>query len=458
MVGGGFAGTALVLQLRRQPALAQTDIHLVEPRAVPGPGLAYTARRPEYLLNVRPAALSLYPDEPDHFAAWLRTQPESRAGLPDFAPRAAYGRYLHEQLRTVLAPAGSVQWHHTAAVAASLLPDDRRAVQLATGTTICSDFVVLALGNFPPPPPAGPTGAYLAHPGYHPDPWAPGTLRRIGPDDAVLLIGSGLTAVDVLLALRQDGHRAPIAVVARHGRWPAAHGPVGTPYPSFYAELAAETTVVGMVAVVKRHLRAAAAQGLDWRPVLDALRPDLGRIWAAWPLAEQSRFLRHLAALWTVKRHRSPPQNAAAVEALTAAGLVRLHVGTVPEIVPDGRQLRVRVRRPGTPGGWHTAHHVVCCAGPLLDYALIVDPLVESLRTAGHLVPDPLGLGLLTEEHGALYGADGSRSPGLFTLGPSRRPAFFESTAVPELRQQAAALARELARGLGPSAGAEPLG
>ena len=445
IVGGGFAGAALVLHLRQQAALAAAEIHLVEPRAVPGPGLAYTARRPEYLLNVRPGALSLYPDRPAHFADWLRTQPESAAGVPEFAPRATYGRYLHEALAPELAPAGPVRWHPTAAVAAPLRPDGRRRVQLAAGPDLISDYVVLALGNFSPPPPAGPDHRYLHHPGYHADPWATGNLRRIGPDDAVLLIGLGLTAVDVLLALRQDGHRAPVAVVARHGRWPAAHGPAAATYPSFYPELALETTVAGVLTIFRRHLRTAAAQGIDWRPVLDSLRPHLGRTWAAWPLAEQRRFLRHLSGLWAVTRHRSPPENAAAVAALTAAGLVRLHVGTVREILPDGDALRVRVRPSGAPGCWHTARHVVCCAGPLLDYARIADPLVQGLRDAGHLTPDPLHLGMLTDAHGALRGADGRVSPTLFTLGPSRRPAYFESTAVPELRQQAAALAAELA-------------
>ena len=449
IVGGGFAGTALVLQLRRQAALGQAEIHLIEPREVPGPGLAYTARRPEYLLNVRSGALSLYPDAPNHFAKWLADQPESADEVPEFAPRSAYGRYLHAELQPMLAPSSEkpgVQWHATTAVAAPLLPNGRRAVRLANGTKIMSDYVVLALGNFPPPPPAGPDLRYLQHPGYHADPWVTGNLRRIGPDEEVLLIGSGLTAVDVLLALRQDGHRAPITVVARHGRWPTAHGPVVAPYPSFYPELAHETTVTGVVTIFKRHLQAAAVQGIDWRPVLDSLRPDLGRIWAAWPLAEQCRFLQHLAGLWAVTRHRSPPQNAEAVAALTAAGLVQLHIGTVREIVPEGSKLRVRVRPHDTAGNWHTAHHVVCCAGPLLDYSRIADPLVVSLREAGHLTPDPLRLGVLTDAQGALLGADGAVVPALFTLGPSRRPAYFESTAIPELRQQAAALASELAR------------
>ncbi|MDQ2793270.1 MAG: FAD/NAD(P)-binding protein, partial [Bacteroidota bacterium] len=131
IVGGGFVGTALALQLRRQPILAGAAIHLIEPREAPGPGLAYSARRPEYLLNVRPGALSLYPTAPSHFADWLARQPENSCGTPEFASRAAYGHYLREELATVLAPAAGpagVQWHRTTAVAAPLLPNGQRAV------------------------------------------------------------------------------------------------------------------------------------------------------------------------------------------------------------------------------------------------------------------------------------------------------------------------------------------
>ncbi|WP_375418318.1 FAD/NAD(P)-binding protein [uncultured Hymenobacter sp.] len=452
IVGGGFAGTALALALARQPGPLAADIHLLEPRPASGPGLAYLTERPEYLLNVRAGALSVLPDEPAHFAAWLATQPESDGGAPEFAARATYGRYLHQTLASVLdrpLPNGCrVRWHNQAATAAPARPEGRRAVRLAGGGELLSDYVVLALGNFAPPPPVGPDQRYLAHPGYHGDPWAPGLLGRIGADEPVLLIGSGLTAVDVLLGLRQTGHRAPIMVVARHGRWPAVHGPATASYPRFYEELAGKATVLEVLAELRHHVRGAAAQGLDWRPVLDALRPDLGRIWAAWPLAEQARFLRHLGSIWSVLRHRSPPQNAAAIAEMTAAGQLKLHAGRVNALEPCGPELRVQACPNAAPACWLRARHVINCTGPLLDYHRIRTPLVSSLRAAGELQPDSLGLGILTNEHGALLRAAGPASPDLFTLGASRRPAYFESTAVPELRQQAAALATELSRRL----------
>ncbi|MDJ0366903.1 FAD/NAD(P)-binding protein [Hymenobacter sp. H14-R3] len=449
IVGGGFAGTALARHLARQAGQLPLEIALVEPRAAPGPGLAYSAPWPELLLNVRPGNLSAWADDPGHFAAWLARQPEAAAGVPEFACRATYGRYLAQELAAVANDSGNkltITHYPTTALAAPLLPDGRRAVQLADGRTLLSHAVVLALGNFPPPPPTGPDHRYLHHPGYHADPWAADTLARIGPDEVVVLIGAGLTAVDMLLALRAQGHRGLVQVVARRGRWPAAHGPASAPtYPGFYAALASETTVAGVLRSVRRHVALAAAQGIGWRAVIDALRPDLGRIWAGWPVAEQARFLRHLAGRWSQVRHRIAPSGAAALEELTASGRLQTLAGRAVEIVPAGASLRVGVAQAGGPTTYLTANHVICCTGPLADYSRLQVPLVQQLRADGCLTPDPLRLGITTDATGALLGLDGQPSAGgLFTLGASRRPQSFESTAVPELRQQAVALAAVL--------------
>ncbi|QDA61234.1 FAD/NAD(P)-binding protein [Hymenobacter jejuensis] len=439
----------LAMQLAQLPGGPYDwNVHLVEPRPLLGPGLAYTARRPEYLLNVQSEFLSPFPDQPNHFVEWL--QENHMAVCEDhFCPRQLYGRYLQEMVSAILPkPAANgmqFSWHPQAGVLAKVAPDGQSAqVRFSSGRELRSDMVVLALGNFPPIAPTGHSDQHLVHPRYHGNPWAPGALRDIGPQDSVLLIGSGLTAVDILLGLRDDGHRAPIKVVSRHKRWPAAHVRADVSYPSFYEEeLAGLTTVVEVLRVVRKHVREAAEQGIDWRPVLDSLRPDTGKIWAAWPLQEQKRFLRHLVSLWTVLRHRSPPQNATIVREMVGKGSVVMQAGRVKQIEERGDDLAVLVEK-GQTQEWLLARHVISCTGPLLDYSIIADPLVKSMREEGYLVPDPLHLGILTDENGALLNTEGEVSELFFTLGPSRRPAYFESTSVPELREQAVALAQHL--------------
>jgi uncharacterized NAD(P)/FAD-binding protein YdhS len=203
--------------------------------------------------------------------------------------------------------------------------------------------------------------------------------------------------------------------------------------------------VVGVLRGVRHHIAHAAQQGIGWRAVIDALRPDLGHIWASWPLAEQARFLRHLAGRWSQVRHRIAPSGAALLAELTASGQLQTIAGRAVEIVPAGASLRVGVAQAGAATTYLTANHVICCTGPLADYNRLQVPLVQQLRAAGCLTPDPLRLGIATDATGALLGPDGQPSAGgLFTLGASRRPQSFESTAVPELRQQAAALAAVL--------------
>ena len=58
--------------------------------------------------------------------------------------------------------------------------------------------------------------------------------------------------------------------------------------------------------------------------------------------------------------------------------------------------------------------------------------------------PHPLALGLDTAADGAVRDARGRASETLFALGPLRRGELWESTAVPEIRAQAHALARHL--------------
>jgi uncharacterized NAD(P)/FAD-binding protein YdhS len=88
---------------------------------------------------------------------------------------------------------------------------------------------------------------------------------------------------------------------------------------------------------------------------------------------------------------------------------------------------------------------VVNCTGPQSDVRRVADPLVDDLLGSGTAVPGPLGWGLHTRD-GRLADAAGSATAPLWTLGAMRRGELWETTAVPEIRAQAAAIASALAR------------
>ena len=117
--------------------------------------------------------------------------------------------------------------------------------------------------------------------------------------------------------------------------------------------------------------------------------------------------------------------------------------GRVTEATGQRGGVRVRIDHGGSSAdlavGW-----VVNCTGPASDITNTADPLLRHLLEVGLARPDPLLLGLDTDPHGALRDAGGKPASDIFTLGPLLRGSRYETTAVPEIRGQAAALARHL--------------
>jgi uncharacterized NAD(P)/FAD-binding protein YdhS len=193
-----------------------------------------------------------------------------------------------------------------------------------------------------------------------------------------------------------------------------------------------------------RDIRAsAAAYPGDWQDVVDAMRPQTPRLWEQLPEADQRLFLRHVARYWEVHRHRVPPETARRVTALTKAGRLSVRHGRVTAATGQRGGVRVCIEAGGSSTelavGW-----VVNCTGPASDITTTADPLLHHLLEAGLARPDPLRLGLDTDPCGALRDADGRPARGIFALGPLLRGSRYETTAIPEIRGQAAALARHL--------------
>ncbi|MEU7999961.1 FAD/NAD(P)-binding protein [Catellatospora sp. NPDC049111] len=483
VVGGGCSGVLATRELLR----AGWHVVLVDPGARPGRGLAYSTAAPWHLLNSPVAAMSADPDRPDDFLRWCRRR-DPRTAPTDFVPRSWYGDYLTEVLRTADETAQgrlTVQRGRVARIFEPSGSGGPLTVLLADDVVIPADRVVLALGH-PAPSALARLDAAAARSGaYVADPWRPGALDDL-PEGPILLIGTGLTAVDVALTLSNAG-RHDLTAVSRHGllpqphRRPAAPGP--DTVPTRATQLAADTAgavlpapagaavavatpaaaavsapvsparaaaqvqaalpellAAGSAAKLLRSLRRLAAETGDWRAVFDALRPHWDALWQSLPEPGQHRFLRHLARYWEVHRHRMAPGVADGIGALRVSGALRIRAAELCGIEAADQGVRVALRE--RHGGAITAPTfaaVVNCTGP--GRIVESDPLVRALVAEGMARPGPYRLGLDTDPHGALLRRDGSPHPALWTLGPTRRGVLWETTAAPEIRAQARALA-----------------
>jgi uncharacterized NAD(P)/FAD-binding protein YdhS/predicted metal-dependent enzyme (double-stranded beta helix superfamily) len=446
IVGGGFSGAMVAAHLVRRAtregrALA---LSLIDRQSSFAEGVAYRTNDPAHLLNVPAGRMSAWPDKPDDFFAWAKSKhPDAEAG--DFLPRRWFGEYVRETLLAELRSAGpgvSIEILRDEAVSVRAEGEAAWTTVTRRGGEIPGDAVVLAVGHRPPTDPFGPRWSgtrarFIA------DPWSSLAISSIGPDEPVLVLGTGLTMVDVVLSLARNGRRAPIVAVSRRGHLPLAHaaGPVKPVDLSAALErgLIGGVNVRQLVRVLRDEAERVAAGGGDWRSVVDGVRPHTRRLWAEMPAVERSRFVRRVRPLWEIHRHRMAASVAATVGGMRERGLLRIIAGSIESVsaVDEGVVATVRHRPTGTPEAVHSMW-VINCTGPSVDARAEPHPVVASLIRSGHLQPDQLGLGVVTGAAGRAVCERGTARDDLVVVGTLRKPAEWESTAVPELRVQAA--------------------
>lgn len=444
VIGAGFSGTLLSLHLlRRCPPSAK--LVLIERNSRFGRGLAYATGNPRHILNVPAGRMSAFHDRPDDFVNWLASLPDAPSSGPQsFAPRQMFGAYIRALLNDEIKRSGRDRLE---LVKGDVLGLDRTAnalrLILERDRVIQADFVVLAIGNFPPEPIPIATSDFYDTPFYRPDPWAADALTGLDPNAPVLLLGTGLTMVDATISLLDQGHRGPIHALSRRGLVPRRHATVPmhatdhAPFP---------TSVNALTRFLRRETERAAAGGGGWQPIVDELRPFTVDVWQTMTLRDRARFLRHLRPWWDVHRHRMAAEVADRIDAARANGQLNVSAGRVRDYVvePD------RVKAAYVPRGQDRlatveVARVINCAGPGADYDRISDPLICCLLQDGLVRPDALRLGLDVTPNCTLLNKDGAISRRLFAVGPVTKGTFWEMTAVPDIRRQTEKLAEYLA-------------
>lgn len=430
IIGAGFSGTLLAINLLRHEGPRAT---LIERAPAAGVGLAFGAAHPEHLLNVRASNMSAMPDEPDHLVKWLEARGvEDAAG--QFIPRLLYGRYLQDLLEEAMRrEPGRIEIVRANAVA---IGADGH-VELSDGRTIAADAAVLALGNLPPHDPPGIDWQALGADLYHSDPWERGLTEGLPLDGKVLVLGTGLTMVDVSLSLVQQGFVGRIVALSRRGLLPHVHETTAPP-PRI-----AEKPPASAVPLL-RFVRALAHKE-GWRRAVDALRPITQDLWRASSDTERDRFLRHLRAWWDVHRHRLAPQVAAKLAALRQSGGLVVGGARIVRAERRGDQAEI-VWTPRGKRGRETliVDRIINCTGPQGDLLRSDEPLLTSLIAQGLVRPDDLRIGIDVDRQSQVIERDGRSSETLFAIGPMTRGAFWEIVAVPDIRVQSWELARRL--------------
>ncbi|MFT3864216.1 MAG: FAD/NAD(P)-binding protein [Solirubrobacterales bacterium] len=451
IVGGGAAGAIAATHLLRERRERGTlEIDLIDRAGGFGSGVAYGTQDPLHVLNVPAMRMGAIHGRPEHFHEWLTGRGED---VPEeaFLPRGLYATYVRDilaraereasgaRLRRRQGEVTTIVEHHGAAGAPLELT-------LADGERTWADRVVLALGPLGGGDPITVPAELKASGVYVGDAWAPGALDDARGDRSVLIVGTGLSMVDVALSLGEAADGPRVRAVSRHGLVPRRHRRDLTNLRRFH--IPTETgTIEPIVAAVFAQVCRVSQQGDDWRDVIDSMRPVAPQIWKSLKLEEKQRFLTEYQRLWDVHRFRMAPEVADRFEALSAAGRLETGAASIVSLEPHGDRARVFLRTPG-------AHdldvvevdRVINCSGAGHDLRRGAPPVLAGLLAAGRARPDELGLGLDVDEDGALLDAEGAPSERLYVVGALRKGVEWEAIGITEIRDHSGAVARQIVR------------
>jgi uncharacterized NAD(P)/FAD-binding protein YdhS len=456
IVGAGFSGTLVAANLLKSQHWTAMRIVLIERSAKMARGKAYADRNYPYLLNVPAGRMSANATSPLDFLAFAQHRIPG-ATAEDFLPRELYGQYLESILLDAeVSAAPHVQFERVRGDVCGIEPAPQPGyrVRLADGHEMDADDVVLALGN---PPPADLPGTEQLQQHYTSDPWA--HPLTFSPGESVLLIGTGLTMVDVAMAAAAGtNEQIVIHAISRRGLIP----PSQTQFSHAACKgdgaamlRAASFSALTLLRSARELAQETEHRGGDWREAVTFIRNIAPALWQRLPAREKRRMLRHIRPHWDVHRHRLPNKTLVKLNRLRERQQFRVHAGRLLKFeTVAGGTTGARIRATWCPRGCSAPQsmlfdRVVNCTGPDYDIRRSRDPLIQSLVSQGLAVSDPHNLGVQTGSYGALINAQGQAASNLFYVGPMLRADHWEATAAQELRGHAERLSAYLSAPIG---------
>ena len=439
IIGGGFSAAALVIHLCKSAPRRARQIAIVSEdcgRQPFGSGAAFGTDNPHYRLNVRAEIMKLFSDSPDDFKIWAEAHIcDAEASRPegDFYQRRDFARYMTDTLEKICIDGLPEQISTTATTLRQ--QDNLWHISHSAGAEIRTKMLVLATGNPPPIWPCAVTSSGQNR--LVVNPWDGSWQKRLETDDALCLIGGGLTAMDGIYAAAQTGHKGRIMLVSPQGMLPPAQtGWQAQPPISWPKEQLTASRFFG-------HMRTALKGAGDdwtqssWQERFEALRIELSEVYWQMSGQEKRRLLRRAASWWSLARYRSAPQNFAAAQQMLSSGQLSIIQDRVISLDEEAGEVRIGLAS----GNVLSSDMAVNCSG------VATDPFFERLIADNIICPCAFGQSPEVTQNLAVCRPESGSYDTLFALGAATRGSFGDVVGAGTIARQAEELAKILASG-----------
>lgn len=455
IIGGGFSGTLLAVNMiKNLPFDCHVHMTLIDKTGQFACGVAYSTSDPHHLLNVRADKMGAFSDEPEHFFKWVKANeelchrlfPTLKLDAESFLPRKLYALYLQSLFEQAKDEARQKKINLVLITAKviDLVPFEEKEMKiiLDSGSIIYAKAAVLST-NLPSNQVQldASSGCYIANV-WNPPPnsfFLQPKLDHLSSHTRIAMIGSGLTMVDAAISLIYRGYRGEMIAISKHGQLPKSHQMKADLSSVSFDPEKIPYRALSLFHYIRRAVEVAESNGIDWRVVLDALRPMTNVQWEKMDLHEKKRFRRHILNLWHHCRHRIPHEIYQTIETYRLSGKIRVLKGCVTSVQKAAKSQRLVViaEQP------IEVDYVINCSGPQVDITKSNCSLIQRLLEQQLIEPHPLKMGLVTDSD---FKVIGKKDLPLYALGMLLFGQKLETVAVPELREQCFCIANEISR------------
>jgi uncharacterized NAD(P)/FAD-binding protein YdhS len=451
IVGMGFCGMMTAVHLIKN-AEEHFTLNIVNKGYPDCKGPAYSTDNPHLILNVPTGKMSCVSTQPDHFLNWISNKEPFKSLGKDllaitFMSRKLYGEYLSEVWKeTIDNSKGLVEVNIIKDTATGVEEtDDGYVMSFENTEPIRTDIIVLATGNEAPGTPEIPNKEFFKSKEYFPNPWSSEAVKNLENESNILIIGNGLTMVDTVIGLMDNGFHGKIYSISPNGLAMLQHRHGGVVYKNLIEELKEPYDLKTLFGLFKKHVKFVRQFGISAEPVVDSIRGKSQSIWMSLSNDDKEKFMKNLRHLWGVARHRVPGHIYDKILRLKLDGKLTIIKGRLKDINKTEEGLRVDYRNKKTMTNESLiVSRVINCTGPFTDISKSGNPLIASMVNGGLIKPDYMKLGIDADITFRVIGKDNEPSKSIYTLGGNLKGLLWESTAVPELRVQAENLASAL--------------
>ncbi len=453
IIGGGFSGTMTGVHLIRN-ARAPLEIKLINETDALNTGIAYNPYSKKALLNVVSSRMSAFASDPDHFLNWVMQQDHFRDKdrtliANSFLPRYLYGEYLQDIWKDALKQAEGKKIQVdviSSSVKDLTLLKDSIDIELKDKSRLSTKYAIIASGNHLPGNPNIKGSFFTSSANYFQNPWDIRSVSGINSKEPVLIIGNGLTMVDTVIGLLENGFQGPIVSISPNGFNILPHRHNGLSYTKLVEEIGDKTSLFELVKLFNKHMKLIREYGLSAEPLIDSLRSLTQTIWKRLTMAEKRIFMSRLRHLWGVARHRIPLHIHDKLQQLRIEGRLHIVSGKLIDIIGnDDNIIALFYDKKQKQSVQLAVSRVINCTGPETDLLKLDDNYLKNALLKGIICQDELKLGINADPDTfeALNPA-GKVQSGLYIMGSNLKGLLWESTAVSELRVQAEKIAGDI--------------